>query len=172
MLNNHLGAYSRRSSRVSLRLIGGGFSYTPWSEVWHYSDIGLLSVYVAVKPENLLTVLAILGEEFERLRTKRLTGNELDLASRALKNTARERRFDSLSLAGFYAQQLLATGEIITSDQYIRSVNQLRARDLRRVAQNLFKAERMNVVIVGPLDRIDAVAVEACLNIPSPMERS
>src|SRR3989344_9029586 len=113
MLNNHLGAYSRRSSRVSLRLIGGGFSYTPWSEVWHYSDIGLLSVYVAVKPENLLTVLAILGEEFERLRTKRLTGNELDLASRALKNTAPGRRFYSPRFAWVFAQQLLATGGII-----------------------------------------------------------
>lgn len=165
MLNNHLGAESRRSSRISLRLIGGGFSYIARSEVWHYSDAGALSIYVAVKPKNLSAVLTILGEEIERLRTKRLTGNELDLASRALKSAARERRFDSMNLAGFYAQQLLATGEVVTSDQYIRSVNQLRARDLRRVAQNLFQTQRMNVVIAGPLDQIDAAAVAPCLKI-------
>lgn len=164
LLNNHLGAEIRWSSRLAERLLGSGLSYIARSELWLYDDVGTLVISCDALPERLQKVLQTLGEELRTLRTEKLTRRAFDLALMSFKRGARERQFISISQARFFAHQLLATGDVVTSEQFAHELGNIRPADLLRVASQTLSLHRMNVVVFGsvPVD-IDEQRVEALM---------
>lgn len=172
ILHNHLGLRARNSSRLALRLLATGLAYQAETDLWYYTDAGSLTIRIAVRREYLEPALAVVREELDRLRQQRLSWEVLELALWAVKRDARERKYIPLSQSRFLAHQLLATDDVLTSDQFIQAVNRLRARDIRRVAQATLVPERTNVVLAGPTTPADSALVSETLGLNNLDERS
>lgn len=166
VMNNHLGSLRRYSSRLFQRLAGeNGLVYGVCSDLWHFSDSGKLTISAGSKCSNLIEVMRIIAEEIAKLKEKKLTSEELWLAKKSLKEDAREMSYNAMETAQFFAQQLLATNEVISADQFIRSINKIRAIDIKRMARKIFRPGKMNVILIGPVQSLDRRQVIAALRL-------
>lgn len=163
VLNNHLGDERRWSTRLALNLLGQNGVYWAKSTVWHYRDVGVFKIATAVRPDRVTEVLRLLRQELERLVNQRLSRRELELTVTYLKRDARLRKYDPSGHAAFYARQLLANGDILTSNQFVQRVNAIRARDILRVARLILRPERLNAVLLGPLYGLTVEEVQKTL---------
>ncbi len=164
VLNNHLGSTNRSSSRLEIKL---NSVYWIKSEVWHFSDSGRLVIFTGVKPEVLTDVLKTINDELQTLRLKKISGDNLWLAKKSLKNNARERKYNTGDEASFYAVQILETNQAITADQFIRAVNKIKAIDVLRVAKKIIRPGKMNALMAGPIDSLDRKQITAVLRFPN-----
>lgn len=166
ILNNHLGGSVRNSSRLFLTLRDEGLAYEVKSRVWHYRDAGTLTILTEVRTANLLPALATIRRELELLRERPLSPDELWLAKRSLKDEARDRHTDCFNEAAFFAFQLLLTGRLLTCDQYVKAINQVRSAEVFRVARSILSPPRLTAVLIGELDGHRPESVTDALGVP------
>jgi predicted Zn-dependent peptidase len=57
---------------------------------------------------------------------------------------------DSFTVASWYARQELLGPEVLEPDQTVARYEAVQAGDIQRLAQTLFREERLNLAIVGP----------------------
>ena len=57
---------------------------------------------------------------------------------------------DTKNVAGWLGGQELLMGKIQTVDEILSIVDAITSADLKRVSQNLFQTNRLNLAVVGP----------------------
>jgi predicted Zn-dependent peptidase len=65
---------------------------------------------------------------------------------------------DTRSYAGWLGTQELLTGKILTVDEAVAEVDRVTADDVVRLARQLFRGERFNLAVVGPVRRPERLA--------------
>jgi predicted Zn-dependent peptidase len=65
---------------------------------------------------------------------------------------------NSYNVASWYGGQEVLTGKIMTIDEVTQAIDNITLDDIKRVAGNLFKAEKLNLAIVGPIKDDGTVA--------------
>ena len=58
---------------------------------------------------------------------------------------------DSRVVANWFGAQEILTNRILTIDEVISTIDAITTEDLRRVAQQLFIAKKLNLAVVGPV---------------------
>lgn len=148
------------SSRLQVNVVDRrGLAYAVQAGLETYSDVGTFDVDVACAPnkasEALAEVLRTLGalahegadaDEVARARVRHRIGLEFTLDS-------------SADLAGWFGgTELFRPPE--TFEQRIAQVDAVTGDDVRRVARDIFRADRLLVTAVGRLDRTEHHAFE------------
>jgi predicted Zn-dependent peptidase len=64
----------------------------------------------------------------------------------------------SRNVAGWLGAQELLTNRVLTPDEVIALVEAVTIDDLKRVAQELFTGTRLNLAVVGPVKKEEALA--------------
>lgn len=166
ILNNHLGDTDRYGSRLADRLKAEfGHAYWVRSGVYHYQDAGTFNLQTATEPDRLPAVLGIINQELSQLRIQLISTSDFRLAQTRLKDGARDRNHQPGELAEFYAGQFLSTGDLVTSEQYVRTINRVTTRQVRRVARQMLGSNRMNVILAGPVKGLDEREVRRALRL-------
>ena len=166
ILNNHLGDSDRHGSRLADRLKAEfGLTYWARSRVYHYQEAGTLNLQTAAEVDRLPAVLNIINQELSRLRRQLIPTADFRLAQMRLKDEARDRNMLPGDLAEFYASQFLSTGGYVTSEQYVRAINRVTTRQVRRIARRLLSSNRMNVILAGPVQELDEREVRRALRL-------
>lgn len=132
-----------------------GLVYEVSSYVTHFFDTGSLIIYSGTQPDNLTEVVKILLEELRRLRDEEVSEAELSRAKELGKGRLLLRLEDTRNVAGWFGSQELLTQRIITVEEVISEVEQITPQDLQRVAQALFRTDRLNLAVVGPVKEAD-----------------
>ncbi len=152
VLRNHL--YGRESSRLFLQLITQtGLVYGVECSVRHTEGNGYVLINWSVHSSAMLETLGIVINETQALANGMFTQDHLHLAQVALKASARERNYDPHSQAKFYAEQLLLTGDVLSTGQFVRALSNVRVRDVRRVARSIFPTQQAILTLVGPVPK-------------------
>jgi zinc protease len=60
---------------------------------------------------------------------------------------------DSFSVAAWYARQELLGPEVLEPAEAIERMEAVQASDIRRLAQDIFREERLNLAAVGPFSK-------------------
>ncbi len=132
-----------------------GLVYEVSSYVTHFFDTGSLIIYAGTQPGNLTEVIKVLLEELMRLREEEVAEAELSRAKELGKGRLLLRLEDTRNVAGWFGSQELLTQRILTVEEVISEVEQITPQDLRRVAQALFRTDRLNLAVVGPVKEAD-----------------
>jgi predicted Zn-dependent peptidase len=128
-----------------------GLAYSISSFVDHLSDSGSLIVYAGVEPEKLpVAVVAILGQ-LALLREEVISKEEMAKAKEMSRGRLLLRMEDSRNVAGWLGGQETITGEVLTVDQVLASVDAINAEDVRNLARRLFTTEQLRLAVVGPV---------------------
>ena len=158
MLNVVLGG--GMSSRLNLELREKrGLVYDVDSYVEYYLDSGSLTVYAGVDPKNANDAVAAIIEEIVRLKEE-VPAAEVTKVKELVKGRLLLGMEDTKNVASWAGRQEALTGQVRTVDDVVSIIDGVEAKDLMRVARQLFVTEKLSLAVVGPVrseDRLSAL---------------
>ncbi|MCX6000928.1 MAG: pitrilysin family protein, partial [Chloroflexi bacterium] len=134
-----------------------GLAYDVHSYIETFRETGVFGIMAGIEPGNTGKAIKAILKQLAKAR---------DGVSEAELNKAREMSMgglllsmeDSRKVAGWYGAQEVLTGKIMTIDDVKQAIENVTLEDIRRVAGELFKAEKLNLAIVGPVKDDGSVA--------------
>jgi predicted Zn-dependent peptidase len=114
------------------------------------TDSGSLAAFAGV--DNVRYELAIkeILRELKLLKKETVPEVELRKAKDLFMGRLMLNLESSDELASFYAGQEVLTSEILTAEEVRKRVEAVTALDIKRVAKEIFKPEKLNLAIIGP----------------------
>jgi predicted Zn-dependent peptidase len=143
------GMRSRLFQEVRERL---GLAYSIDSYVTELHDTGAIGVYAGVGTNRVQAALqAILGQ-LDRFRQEAVSEDELHRTVEFVRGRLALSLEDSFAIAGWYARQELSEREVLDPEEVVARFESVRPADIQRLAQALFRTDRLNLAVVGPLN--------------------
>ena len=127
-----------------------GLAYYVRTAVDATTDTGALVTSAGVDNKNVeAAIKAILGE-YKSLKEKTITKEELQKAKDYQKGGLSLSLESSDNQASFYADQELLKNEILAKEEISRRIDKVTANDIKKVAEDIFKPEKLNLALIGP----------------------
>ena len=146
------GMRSRLFQEVRERL---GLAYSVDSYLSALQDSGAIGVYAGVATQAAeMAVNAILGQ-LNRLRQELVPQDELEKAREFTKGRLALALEDSFAVASYYAHQELLASHVLSLEDLVDHYDAVETNGIQDLAQELFRTERLNLAIVGPLAEDD-----------------
>lgn len=113
-------------------------------------DIGHLQISANVQLDNFAKMCAILGQEIVTIKENKVSIIELQLVKKHLQGQLDLQRDRFISLAYQYAKEMLYINDLLSLDKILDLYQQVNAQDILEVAQDIFKANKINYTLFGP----------------------
>lgn len=139
-----------------------GLAYYIKSEQENYTDSGYLVIQAGIAHQNIKKVVKLILEELSSLKNKLVSSQELKKAKEHLKGTILLNLETSDQIAAFLGKQKLLTNEIKIPEALFRKLDQVSAKDVQKIAQNIFVSEKLNLTLISPLKN-HSLAIEKTL---------
>ena len=88
--------------------------------------------------------------EFAEISKKPVSERELRKAKEFIKGRIILSWEDSRTVAFSYGTDEILENKIRTIDEYLKRIDEVKAEDIKRVAQFLFSASKLNLAVIGP----------------------
>lgn len=141
------GMSSRLFSEVRERR-GLAYSVHAWTEKFH--DCGTMVVQAGVEHGKLEKTVSTILNEFKKIKKQKVGAAELKKAKSYLKGTMTLSQETSDEIATIAASSVIRFGRVRTLDEIFKGIDRVTAADVQRVAQDLFKTNKLNLAIIGP----------------------
>lgn len=128
-----------------------GLAYDINSCTAHFMDSGAFFISAGVDPNRLNDTLQSIVKELAKIRDG-VSEKELGKVKEMAKGRLLLALEDSRIVANWFGAQEMLTSRILTVDDVISVIDTITTDDLRRVAQQLFTSEKLNLALVGPVD--------------------
>ncbi len=136
------------SSRLFQRIREeSAMAYSVYSAPSAYPHCGDFTIYAAVSPRNVKTVLAQIDEETSRLVREGATQEEFDMAKAQLKGgfiLGQESAYNRMNSMG---SNMALMNRVITTDETIRRIEAVTPEDVRRVAAETLGGPRSQAFV-------------------------
>jgi len=116
------------------------------------TDTGYLATFAGVDNNKLSKVITTILKEYKKLIRTRVSEKELNKAKDHIKGKMVLGLESSDSQASFYGSQELLKNEILSIEEIFKKIDKIRAKDIMRVAKDIFKDEKLNLAIIGPFE--------------------
>ena len=138
-----------------------GLAYYIQSSTDDYVDAGVISTRAGVDLKRVEDAVRGIVAEYKTVRDELVPEKELQKSKDYLKGKMVLKLEDSEEVAHLLAQHEVLFGEIRTAEDISREVDKITSEDLQRVAQDLFKEDRLYFAGIGPWE--DKARFEALL---------
>jgi len=121
-----------------------------------YTDSGYLTTQAGVPIDKLEQAIKIILADYGKLTEKLVSAEELNRVKQCLIGRTTLNLESSDSLANWYARQAILfkeqnnPPEILTPEKYYARIKKVEARDIRRVAKEIFVNQKLNLAVIGP----------------------
>jgi len=154
------------SSRLFIKVRErNGLAYSIHTSVDTATDVGYLVTQAGIDHKNLEKSVELILEEYKDLRDIKITEKELQKAKDYIKGTTALSLDSSDSLASFYGGQELLEKNILTPDEKFEKIDKVTIDDIKKVAEDIFKAEKLNLAIIGPYEEKDSDNIKKLLKL-------
>ncbi len=140
------GMSSRLFIEVRERL---GLAYDVGCSVAHFQDCGAVVINAGVDPKRVYQASETILHELELIRNG-VPEDELEKAKRMSIGRLFLRMEDTRSVSGWMGSQESLLGEVLDIDDVVSRVEGVTPEDVRRVANELIVADKLNMAVVGP----------------------
>jgi predicted Zn-dependent peptidase len=141
------GMRSRLFQRVRERM---GLAYSVDSYVSTLQDTGAVGIYAGVAANRAEEAIRAILDQLDRLRQEPVPEEELHRARDFVAGRLTLSLEDSFTLAAWYARQELLGPEVFDPGDVLEHFEAVQSADIQRVAQELFRTERLKLAVVGP----------------------
>jgi len=114
------------------------------------TDTGFLMTSAGVNNQKAEKAIQLIVKEYKKIAQKGITKAELKKAKEYTKGISLLNMESSDEQASFYAFQELLTNEILTLEEKFAKIEAVAVDDIQRVAQDIFRPEKLNLAIIGP----------------------
>ncbi|QQS61624.1 MAG: insulinase family protein [Candidatus Moraniibacteriota bacterium] len=127
-----------------------GLAYRVSTGVEAYDDAGYLATYCGVEHKNLEKALQVILSEYKKIARNGVDAKELKKAKEHLKGSLAMGLESSDDIASFLADQEILRSEITLPDTIVKRVDRVKMEDIKLVAREIFKSDRLNFSAIGP----------------------
>jgi predicted Zn-dependent peptidase len=127
-----------------------GLAYAVFSSLAAYRDAGALTIYAGCDTSAVGELIDLVVEELRTLRRMPPSQGELRRAKDHLKGSLMLSLENTASRMSHLARQEIYFGRHFTLDETLEGVERVTARDVQRVAGDLFSNGGLGVTILGP----------------------
>lgn len=146
------------SSRLFINIRDrAGLAYDIHSYVNYFLDSGAIIVYAGVHPKHVKAAVTAILNELTRLKDD-VPEADLTKAKEMIKGRLMLRMEDSRNVAGWLGGQEILTGHVLTVDDVLAKINTISSDDIKRIARQLLITEKLNLAIVGPVNKEEPLA--------------
>ena len=128
-----------------------GLAYYVHTTSETHTDSGYLATFVGVDNRKIEEVIALILKEYKALKNKKVGKTELQKAKDYLKGTLSLSLESSDAQTLFYGMQELMSGKILTPKEKCARIDQVSTDDIIKVARDIFRPEKLNLALIGPL---------------------
>ena len=128
-----------------------GLAYYIKTSVEANPDTGFLVTQAGVDNKKAEKAILAVLKEYKKVSSKKIPLTELKKAKEYLKGRMALILEPSDALASFYGLQDLLEKKILTTKEIYAKINEVSARDVQAVAQDVFRPAKLNLALVGPL---------------------
>jgi predicted Zn-dependent peptidase len=126
-----------------------GMAYSVECRATSLADIGTIDFDVAVRPEKVSAIVQVIFGEIKKFLESGVNPDELDhVKKRYMYDLALELDEPGKQVARYGFSELYS--KVMTLEEERDFVESITLEDIRRVAESVFKARNLNVVLVGP----------------------
>ncbi|MFA6593666.1 MAG: pitrilysin family protein [Candidatus Buchananbacteria bacterium] len=139
------------SSRLSINIRerkGLAYFIRSWPNL--YEDAGSLVIQAGLDKARLELALATIILEIKNIAAGGVTAEELNRAKEFIAGKTALDLEDSMSIAQFYVNQELMNKPLMTPEQKLKKIFAVSAKDVRRVAEDIFDLKRACLALIGP----------------------
>jgi predicted Zn-dependent peptidase len=142
-----------------------GLGYYIHTSVDATTDTGYLVTQAGVNNDNLKKAISLVLAEYQSVKEKGITAKELKKAKDFLRGSM------SLSLdatdaqASFYANQEVMGQPLLTPEEKVKMIDKVTLRDIKEVAKDIFKDEKLNLAVIGPVEETQKAEFEKLLKL-------
>lgn len=115
-----------------------------------FSDHGFLAVNAGVDHKKIDEVVKAVIGEFAAMKEKGVSSEELQRAKDHLCGSMALNFETSDEIASFYGGQEIIKREIVSLDEVLSKIQSVSAEEIKAVAGDIFKTEKLNLALIGP----------------------
>ena len=139
-----------------------GLAYSVRANVETYSDSGYLTATAGVKNEKLEEALNAVLEEFRKIKEEKISAVEIKKARDLIAGRLAIQLEASDDVANWYGFQTILRQEVFSPEEFLKKIRAVTAEDLQKVAKQIFRPERLNLALIGPVK--DQKKLQAIIN--------
>jgi len=130
-----------------------GLAYSIYSTPSFFDDTGDLVISAGLDTENLEKALKLISREIKQLAEKIISPGELHRTRDYVIGQLDMHLENTESQMMWIGENLLSYGKINRPDEVKRHLTEVRASQIRAVARDFFRPERMNLALVSPMKK-------------------
>ena len=115
-----------------------------------YTDSGYLTTQAGVPVGKLPQAVKIILKEYRKLKNDLVNKKELQRVKDLIKGRSVIQLEASDSVAGWYGRQAILRNHVLPPEHYFKKISAVTAHDVRRVAQEIFVNQGLNLAVIGP----------------------
>ena len=127
-----------------------GLAYFVHTSVDTYQDCGYLGTQAGVDHGKLEKTVETIVKEYKKIAEKGVDKKELQKAKDYVKGKAVMGFEASDDVAMFFIDQEMHKEKILTPGEVFAKIDAVSIGDIQRVAQDIFKEEKLNLALIGP----------------------
>lgn len=132
-----------------------GLCYYINSSTEQFSDAGVFAVNAGLNTDKIELAIKMIWQELKKMAEAKVTKSELAEAKEYLSGSTRLEIDNTDMLALWYGTQGLFAKKIKTPEEKIKELSRVSENDIMKLAQRLFRPERLNLVLIGPFEARD-----------------
>jgi len=140
-----------------------GLAYTVWTSHESYSNRGQFVTYAGVDHKNVEKTISAALNEYRRIRDELVPAEEFERVKNYIRGTTLIGLEQSNAVANFIGGEEMLTGKPLTVEEVFKKIDAITPEDIRRVARDLFREEKLRLALIGPFK--DAKPLEHILHI-------
>ncbi|MCB0873057.1 MAG: insulinase family protein [Thermoleophilia bacterium] len=127
-----------------------GLAYSVGSYALGYADTGQVAVHLGTREDNLRTACEVIGNELNRLGDEPVPAAELRRAKDHIKGRLVLSTESPGTRMNRIGRAVVTDGELLTIDEVIERIEAVTADDIRDLADEFWRPERMSAAVIGP----------------------
>jgi len=145
-------------------ILGGYMSSRLWTEVRerrglayyvragheNYTDTGYLAAHAGVDNTRAEDAIKVILGEFGKTKEQKIPEAEIKKAKDHIRGATLLSLESSDEVASYLGGQEVLKKEILLPEQFFKKIEKVTAEDLQRVAQEIFRPEKLNLALIGP----------------------
>jgi len=115
-----------------------------------FEDCGYIATQAGVEHENLEKALKVILEGYKKISETKVSDEELSRAKEYIKGKSVMGLEASDEMALFLVNQELEKERIMEQEEIFKKIDKVTTDDIMEVAREVFKAESLNLAVIGP----------------------
>lgn len=134
-----------------------GLCYSVYAAHQPMEDTGIFNIMSGLDKSRMPEAVKVIMQEVKKISTQTVSPEELRRAKDHIRGKLMLAFEDSSTQADWYGKQWIFSKQLETPEQRLKKIDAVTAADIKRVAKQIFRKERMASAVIGPFENKSAV---------------